>query len=72
MSQYIPLRAIAEAPPVTARVAKVLSLLIVASVLAVASIVVFGDTDGASPTKPPTSQTAGGSAQTLHGHATQP
>ena len=72
MSQYIPLRAIAEAPPVSAGVAKMLSLLIVAAVLAVATIVVFGDTHGASPSKQPTAGMAGASTQTLHGHATRP
>jgi|1185.fasta_scaffold1020508_1 hypothetical protein len=69
MSQYIPHQAITQAPHVTARMAKLLTLLIVAAVLAVATIVVFGDSDGASPSKSTATQSVGGPNEGARGAA---
>jgi hypothetical protein len=76
MPQYIPLQAITDAPPISARMAKLLSLLSIVAVLAVTALLVRGGSDDsrtaqspAAATAPGVQQPAGGPNESLRGHA---
>jgi hypothetical protein len=79
MPQYIPLQAITDAPPISARMAKLLSLLSIVAVLAMTAVFVWGGSDDTRVVKSPAAGTAsgvqqpsGGPTKTLRGHAIQP
>jgi TRAP-type C4-dicarboxylate transport system permease small subunit len=69
MSQYIPHQPLTAAPPISTRMAKLLSLLIVLAVLALAAVLVWGGSDDSTPAKSPATQSVGGPNEATRGAA---
>jgi hypothetical protein len=69
MSQYIPQQAITHAPPISARVAKLLTVLLIMAVLVVTALLVWGGSNDPAPVKSPATQSVGGPNETLRGAA---